>query len=255
MTDFLFIHGAGHGAWTWDYVKGAMEDAQRRTATLYHEMYTPGILLAPDLPGHGSRYNQEDPRAISLESCAEDISRSAEEAGLKRPVMVVHDLSGLIASEAARRMKEPPQRIIFLGAVVPHFCANVFEMLPYHFRLINPLLRLLPNTPPGSLRFHREVALKLMCNDMRYPEAASLVIGKLRPVPLRPFEAIPEPDYTEPLCPVTYIVLTRDWYMPSFMQRGIASMFPGVEMLDLEAGHEAPLSSPLQVVELLSRHI
>ena len=40
MTDFLLLHGPGHGGWVWDGVVGAMEDALRRRTGLSHAMYT-----------------------------------------------------------------------------------------------------------------------------------------------------------------------------------------------------------------------
>ena len=108
MTNFLLIHGAGHGAWVWDEVGALLEDSLRRGTGLYHSVYSPGAVLAPDLPGHGSRFCRDDPTRLSFEGAVDSLLAHMDESGVKRPVVAVHDLSGLIALEVVRRMKEPP---------------------------------------------------------------------------------------------------------------------------------------------------
>ncbi|MBI4233012.1 MAG: alpha/beta hydrolase [Chloroflexi bacterium] len=252
MTDFLLLHGGAHGAWVWDGVQGILDDVQRASAPVYHNLYTPGRILAVDLPGHGSRFGRENPKAITFEQCVAEVVAAL--GALYRPVLVAHSTSGHIALEAVRRAKEPPRRLVLVGAVVPVPPRTVLESLPLTTRLLLAALRMVPGSPKGTLRFHRELALKLLCNDMSYPTAAALVLGRLLPMPLKPFQ---EPSLWEALhlpCPVTSVVLTRDRFVPPDLQRRMAASLicPGVvEVLELGAGHEAPMSRPRELAQLL----
>ena len=185
MTDFLLLHGPGHGGWVWDGVVGAMEDALRRRTGLYHAMYTQGTVLAPDLPGHGARFGEDDPLDLTFEHCVEDLRRTVDKAGLRNPVIGVHSLSGLLALELVRRLKDV-KALVLVGAAVPDLFHNPVETLPIPTRAALHALRLYPNTPPESVRLVKEMALLLLCNDIPFPDAARAVVGRLRPIPLRP---------------------------------------------------------------------
>ena len=185
MTDFLLLHGPGHGGWVWDGVVGAIDDALRRRTGLYHSMYTPGTILAPDLPGHGARFGEDNPLDLTFDHCVEDLLRTVEDAGLRNPVIGVHSLSGLLALELARRLGDV-KALVLVGAAVPDLFHNPVETLPLPTRAALGALRLYPNTPPESVRMVKEMALALLCNDIPFPDAARAVVGRLRPIPLRP---------------------------------------------------------------------
>ena len=250
MTDLLLIHGAGQGAWVWDYVKGALEDALRRQAPLYHELYNPGTVLTPDLPAHGSRWGKEDPARITFDLCVEDLLRQAAAARLRRPVLVAHDFGGLLALEMARRLPEKPLRIVFVGAVVPDLFHTPPETLFLPIRVLFWGQRLLPGAPRGCLKWHPFLARWLLCSDMPYYQAAAQVVGRLRPLPLGLLDTLPQPEALEPPCPVTYIVLLRDWFLWPDIQRRMAASV-GAHVVELDAGHQAPLSRPQEVAQAI----
>ena len=250
MTDFLLLHGPGHGGWVWDGVVGAMEDALRRRTGLYHSMYTQGTILAPDLPGHGARFGDDDPLALTFEHCVEDLLRTVEDAGLRNPVIGVHSLSGLLALELARRLGDV-KALVLVGAAVPDLFHNPVETLPLPTRAALGALRLYPNTPPESVRMVKEMALMLLCNDIPFPDAARAVVGRMRPIPLRPWDALPDPEALEPACPVTYMVLARDRFLWPGTQREMAASLPGAQVLELDCGHEAPVTHPQEVADAL----
>lgn len=234
MTDYLLIHAPGHGAWSWDGVSGVLEDTLRRESPIFHPMYQPGTVLAPDFPGDGA------PGLVTLDAWADDILRQAAGAGLDRPIVVAHSLSGLLALEVARRLPKPPRALVLVGAVVPDMFHTVTEVLPIATRVLLQLHRVLPGRrPSGTVKLHREFALKLLCNDVSYP-LASRVMGRLTPVPLLPLDALPNPDALEPPCPVTYAVLLRDRFVPPALQRRMAADLPGATVVEIDAGHEAP---------------
>jgi len=250
MADFLLIHGAGHAAWVWDSVKGILEDNLRKQSSLYHTRYSAGKVLAPDLPGHGETFYRDNPKNITFETCIEKLLGTIETNNLKYPIIGAHSLSGLMALEVARRLVikgNPPSAIVFVGAVVPDRFRNVMEMLPPPTRIALAILRLMPGTPPESVRLHRELGLKLLCSDMRYAEASSKILGRLRPIPLKPWDALPNPEALEPPCPVTYMLLKRDWFISSSSQRNMASHLKNAKLIELNCGHEAPITTPQSV--------
>jgi pimeloyl-ACP methyl ester carboxylesterase len=251
MTDFLLIHGAGHGAWVWDEVKGVIEDSQRAKVGLYHSLYAPGAILTPDLPGHGARFGTDDPVRLDSDDAVGSLLGHLEAADVTRPVVVAHDLSGLIALEVVRRMKEPPRGLVLVGAVVPDLFHTVGEMLPLPTRVLLALLRFLPGTPPESVTLHKEMGGRLLCSDMPYSWASARILGRLQPIPLRLFDALPHPEALEPACPVTYAVLARDGYLLPRSQRAMAASFPGARVVELDSGHEAPVTHPAEVAELI----
>ena len=250
MTDFLLLHGPGHGGWVWDGVVGAMEDALRRRTGLYHSMYVPGTVLAPDLPGHGARFGEDDPLDLTFEHCVQDLLRTVEDAGLRNPVIGVHSLSGLLALELARRLGDV-KALVLVGAAVPDLFHNPVETLPLPTRVALGALRLYPNTPPESVRMVKEMALALLCNDIPFPDAARAVVGRLRPIPLRPWDALPDPEALEPACPVTYLVLGRDRFLWPGTQRAMAASLLSAHVVELDCGHEAPITHPQEVADAL----
>lgn len=245
MTDYLLIPAPGHGAWSWDRAKGLIEDALRRESPNFHPMYQPGSVLAPDFPRDAA------PKQVTLAFWADDILRQVAAARLDRPVVVAHSLAGLLALEVARRLPAPPQALVLVGAVVPDMFHTVTEMLPVATRALLQLHRVLPGKrPSGTVKLHREFALKLLCNDVSYP-LASHVMGRLAPIPLLPLDALPNPEALWPPCPVTYTVLLQDRFLTPGRQRRMAADLPGATVVELDAGHEAPSFHPEAVARII----
>lgn len=250
MPDYLLIHDAGHGAWAWAYVKAALEDALRGQDSLYHELYRPGAILAPDLPYHGARQGQGNPETLTFDGVVDELLATAERAQLRSPTVVAHGLTALIALEVARRMRSRPQRIILVAGAVPSFVGTPTEELPLLARvaLIAHMLR--PGAEPGTVRLHREVAWRLWCRGMDYPEAAVMVLGKLGPLPLKMLDSLPHPDALTPPCRVTYVALRKDGLLPYRTQLADAQRLKA-DVVTLDAGHEAPLSHPKEIAGVL----
>lgn len=250
MPDYLLIHDMGHGAWAWDYVKAALEDALRRQGPYHHELYTPGTVLAPDLPGHGARQGREDPEALTLEAAVDELVAAVEQAKMGPPTIVAHGLSGLMALETARRLKARPRRIVLVGGAVPSFVGAPLEELSLVARLAITAHMMRPGSVPGAVRLHREVAWRLWCRGMDYPQAAVHVLGKLGPIPLKLLDALPHPAALTPPCRVTCVALRQDGLVPLKSQLAAAARL-NAEVVELDAGHEAPLSHAKEVAQIV----
>jgi pimeloyl-ACP methyl ester carboxylesterase len=254
MTDFLLIHGAGHGSWVWDEVHGILEDTIRPNSNLRHTMYSPGRILSPDLHGHGTRFPIDNPLESTFERCITELKDLIEKEKVQNLVIGVHSLSGLIGLELIRRLRTPPLGLVLVGAVIPDLFHNVLEMLPISTRIILNALRLQPGTPPKSVKLHREFGLKLLCHGMRYPEAASQILRRLNPIPLQPWDALPNPLALEPKCPITYQLLLKDKFLPIHIQKQMAGSFSNADIDKLDCGHEAPITNPREVARALLKY-
>ncbi len=250
MPDYLLIHDAGHGAWAWAYVKAALEDSLRGHDSLYHDLYRPGAILAPDLPYHGARQGQGNPETLTFDGVVDELLAAAERAQLRSPTVVAHGLTALMALEVARRMRSRPHRIILVAGAVPSFVGTPTEELPLLARVVLNAHMLLPGAAPGTVRLHREAAWRLWCRGMDYPEAAVMVLGKLGPLPLKMLDSLPHPDALTPPCRVTYVALRRDGLLPYKTQLANARRLKA-DVVTLDAGHEAPLSHAKEIAGVL----
>lgn len=252
MADFLFVHEAGHGKWEWEQVWGYLEHARQSREPLRHPLFRAWRMALPDLPGHGSRFCTDPPQNLTAEVCVQTLVEAATQEGLRKPVLVAHGLTASIALLAAQRFKDPPARLVLLAGVVPLHGQAPFQALPPPVRLALQGQRLLP-APKGYLRLHREFVLKVLASDMDYPTASVLLLKRLTPFPLAPFQ---HPLPTEALkapCPIAYVVLTQDRLFPAEHQRQTAQRLGAEIVGEVEAGHAAPLSAPKAVGEVLLR--
>lgn len=251
MADFLLVHEAGHGKWQWERVWGFLEHARRTREPLRHPLFTAWRVALPDLPGHGTRFCTDPPQNLTAEGMAQALADTAAGENLRKPILVAHGLTAAIALRVAQRLKDPPARLVLLAGVVPPAGQPPIKALPPAIRLTLGSQRLLP-APRGYLRLHREFVLKVLASDMDYPTAAALLLKRLTPLPLAPFQSPLPAEALKAPCPVTYIVLAHDRFIPAPEQHHIAQRL-GAEVVEIQAGHEAPLSQPEKVGEALLR--
>ncbi|MFN3973668.1 MAG: alpha/beta fold hydrolase [Dehalococcoidia bacterium] len=251
MADFLLIHEAGHGKWEWERIWGYLEHARRRREPLRHPLFAAWRVALPDLPGHGGRFCADPPQTLTAEGCARTVAEAAAEKGLRKPIVVAHGLTASIALLVAQHLKDSPTRLVLLAGVVPEAGQAPLQALPPAARLALRGQRLLP-APKGYMRLHREFVLKVLASDMDYPTAAVLLLKRLTPLPLAPFLQPLPSEALKPPSPVTYMLLAHDRLFPAEYQRQAAQRLEA-EVVEIEAGHEAPLTVPEAIGDMLLR--
>ena len=92
MTDYLLVHGAGQGAWSWGQVWGYLTAPQEHPPRLYVPRRANRVYPL-DLPGHGADADG-DTAEVRLEECVHAIIRAVEREGLKDVVLVGHGFGG-----------------------------------------------------------------------------------------------------------------------------------------------------------------
>ena len=85
MTDFLLVHGAGQGAWSWGQVWGYLTAPEEHPPRL-HAPKRANKVYPMDLPGHGADADG-DTGEVRLEECIHSITRAVEREGLKDLVL------------------------------------------------------------------------------------------------------------------------------------------------------------------------
>jgi len=232
---FLLVHGAQHGAWCWD-------KTLERLRALGHEAH------AIDLPGHG---DDDTPRAeIRLACYQRAVVDYAEEAGLRDLVLVGHSAGGVVLTLAVPPIAARMRMAVFLAALVPNPGECIFDLLPGELR--SRYAREAANDPGFSVRSSFERAREIFFEELDGEEARA-AYSRLTPEPFKPFgEAVPNGQFFDLAVPREYILCTRDLAVPR--ERALESARRlGVAPLSLDSGHDAMLSHPKELAELLSR--
>ena len=103
MSTYVLVHGAWHGAWSWDKVTALLEAKGHKVVTF-------------DLPGHG-----EDKTPVvgqDLFSYAKFIQKVVEEQD--EPVILAgHSLGGMMISQTAEWIPEKIKKLVYVCAFLP----------------------------------------------------------------------------------------------------------------------------------------
>lgn len=251
MTDYLLVHGAGQGAWSWGRVWGYMTAPVEHPPRLYAPRRADRVYPL-DLPGHGADAGRGTAK-VRLEECVHAITRSVERERLKNVVLVGHGFAGPLVMQAAGQLPLPPKRVVLVAGVVPFGQRTMLSALPQRTQAGFRLLAALSKLSRQRLRLPRSLISGRLCNGMDPMEIVQ-VLGLFGPLPTRVLNTrIPLDEWRLP-CPVTYVVLTQDRVMPPELQGRMASQVPGVEIASLVSCHQVMLYRPRELANLLLRY-
>ena len=101
-----------------------------------------------------------------------------------------------------------------------------------------------------DLRLPRPVINRYLCNGVEQKEIVQSV-GFYGPLATRTLKTRVQREDLETPSPVTYVVLTQDRILPPPIQRRMAERIPDVELVELDACHQAPLYQARGIADLL----
>ena len=225
MSPFLLVHGAFRGGWAWQRVRPALVAAG-------HDVH------APSLPGCGERAGEVG-RVRSLDVWVDELEALVLAEDLHDVALVGHSQGGLVTTALAARLPERLRCLVHLDAAVP-----------------DPGERALDLGPETNVEPPREAVVPfrpLSADPVAGLDAAtaSWVNARLTATPvgpsLDPVPAVPDGVRQHHVfcagTPAGYpSTVTRD----RLDRRGV-----GYEVLD--AGHDAALTAPDLVADLLLR--
>lgn len=229
MSIFVLAHGAWHGGWVWQRVAPLLREAG-------HQVY------APTLTGVSDRAHVLSP-AVGLSTHIEDVKALLFAEDLRDVVVVGHSYAGQVITGVADRVPERVGRRIYLDAFVGDDGEAAIDLLPEtvagHYResVVGQGFGWL--IPVRSL----QVLGVTEQSDLEW------LSPRLTPHPWR--------AYSEPLTlsgvadsvPAAYIECT-DW-MRVFQPQAQRAADRGWPVYDLATGHEAMVTAPQALAELL----
>ena len=251
MTDYLLVHGAGQGAWSWGPVWGHLTAPEEHPPIL-HKRRRANRVHPLDLPGHGADAGG-DTSAVRLEECVQAITRAVDREQLKDLVMVGHGFSASLVVQAASEMEVPPKRGVRVAGSVPAPQRTLRSACPAKTRTAFRVMSLLSKLSRQDLKLPSPVINGYLCNGMDSMEVVRL-LGFLGPLPTRVLKSRLPMETSELPCPVTYIMLTQDKLFPPDAQSRVAARFEGAETVEIESCHQVMAQHPKELAEVLLRY-
>ena len=241
MSNFLLVHGEWHGAWMWDGVVQRLEAARDRLDV--------GDVIAVDLPGHGHRV-ADDIRRITIDYYIEAAVTPAQLKRLTQVTLVAHSFAASFAAQVASRLSEALERIVFIGGILPPQGSTAFDTLS---PMTRRLVRVFKPQEKG-IKLPGFLFKRVLCNGMSSHEVGDL-ISRLVSEPYLPWTAPMPPLVFPEGVPLTYVVLARDRFVAPRLQRGYARGLGAASVVELDAGHEAPLTHAGEIAQVLLSHV
>lgn len=250
MTDFILVPDLGHGPFTWERVIGVMED--RLFARYRGPLHAGGMgrIRAIELPGHGAKDLEAGVGRVTLGDCVNRVVEVINQRSAVDYVLVGHGGAGAFLSQAVAEAPRKPKGLVLIGGVVPAQGRSILQAFPFPWRLAVGFMSLSPKVRKRGLRLHKEIARRILCNDMEYPDAA-WVIARLRALPLKALKAPVDHRGFSGLGPITFVKLALDRVFPLLIQERSIEELPRPEIVEIKSGHEAPLSQPEQIAQIL----
>lgn len=226
---YVLVHGGGHGAWCWERL----------------QPYLSRPSLAVDLPGRESK--PANLAALRIDDFARSVVADIDAAGYERVILVGHSIAGVTLPAAINMLSDRVVHAVFVSCAIPKENDSIVDSVAWPIRwfCVRAFRR-------GSRRlvFPRRLTSYLFCNGMD-TETRNLVLDRITPdamgVTLEPvtraahFSSVPR----------TYIKLTRDRTIrPSRQDRMIVNL-GHARVLELDGGHDAMLSHPRELAELI----
>ena len=251
MTDYLLVHGAGQGSWSWGRVWGYLTAPSEHPPRLNS---SPKInkVITIDLPAHGADAGK-DTSVVLAEECINAIVNSVEIENMSDVVLVAHGFSAPLVLKASLELPRPPKRVILVSGVIPSPGKSMISVLPFHLRLAFTLYQLFTSFIGKDMYLPKSLIYHYMCNGVD-PKEMIQTIGFYGALPTRMLKT--SFDFSEDhfTCPVTYITLNEDKIFSSREQNKMAGRIPNVDLVDLKGCHQSIIHQADTVATLLAKY-
>lgn len=235
MVSFLMIHGAWHGGWCFDRLRGPIEAAGH-------------VMAAPDLPGMGG--DARALAAVTLDRWADFVI--GEAARLPGPVILCgHSRGGIVLSRAAERAPDAFAALIYISAVLAPDGRTLYETIVS--RPANPDFDagLSPVADGLGVAIAPEPAIATFYHRCD-PADQALGASRLLAEPVRPLNT---PVRTSPerfgRVPRHYVECVHDRTFPLALQRAMQAALPCASVTTLESDHSPFLCAPDELAAAL----
>lgn len=248
MSDFLLLHGAGQGAWSWGQVWGHMTAPDQHPPPLYRPRQAMRV-RAVDLPGHGAGAARDVASVDILES-VQAIASLIERENFTDFTIVGHELGGTVALHAASQLPVAPKRAVLVGGIVPANGKPPASAYPLPARALIRLCQTLGALSGQDIPVPPSIVNRYWCRGLNPMEQAQTV-GRFGPLPLRMLTQPVPLNLNEIPCPVTYVVLGSSRLISPSSQRAMASRIPGAAIIEIDAGSQAAVQNPRELAHII----
>lgn len=227
LKTYMLIHGAWHGAWSYDQTRTLIEQTGARVITF-------------DLPGHG-----EDKTEIARVTMQAYVDRVKQELSkVTAPVVLVgHSLAGFIVSQAAEELPDKVEKLIFIAAMVPYGGKSIFDEVSEDPR--SELLKNLMFAEDKSWATVNEETLKTVVYNGATALQIQAAAPKLVPQATQPFFAVvttTEKAFGQ--IEKAYVVCEKDKIFSSEAQRRLMDKIGCSSSHSLPTGHVPHVEDP-----------
>jgi pimeloyl-ACP methyl ester carboxylesterase len=222
--------------------------------------YVDATVLSIDLPPKSIRGvpPQHPPPAELASTTLDDFVTSTiadiDVARIDRFVLVGHSMGGLTICEVARRIPDRVERLVFVSCMVPTEGHLVADAVPSS--VDDDVRDGLADAPDERQIGLEEATIRRMfCNDMT-EEQTQLVLSHIGAEVMAIFGERVTRLGIPPDLPKTWVRLVRDQALtPADQDAAIATLraSPGgdIDVIDLDAGHDAMISAPQELGAIL----
>lgn len=229
MADFVLVHGAWHGAWCWRKIVPPLWAAGHR-------------VYAVTLTGVGERAHLLS-KAITLDTHIADVVVAIETEELLAPIVVGHSYGGVVITGVADRLAARLRHLVYLDAVVLHPGESWSSAHPVEVQTARRQAiaehGVLPAPDPAL--FGLSGADRAWVARRQTPHPGSVYDSPLNFDPQR-LQGLPR----------TFIDCTSPALATIATARERVRHEPGWNVLEIATGHDAMISAPQALLEILA---
>jgi pimeloyl-ACP methyl ester carboxylesterase len=235
MAVFLLVHGAMHGGWCWRKLAPLLQKEG-------HEVFT------PTLTGMGERSHLLT-RETGLYTHVDDLLGVLKFEDLSDVIVVGHSYGGLVITQLAEAAFERIQRIIYLDAFLPQDGQCLFDMLT-------------ETTQKFYLDWSKQMGegWRLPPSDavltrwgLTNPDDIAWVAPRLTDIPMNCyFDKLDLKRHAADSLPKTYIHCTKGPMVPEMKLFAKHAKAKNWGYNEIEAGHDAMVTEPEKLAELIT---
>lgn len=228
---YVLLHGAWHGGWCWKKITPLLIAAGHK-------------VIAPTQTGLGERSHLLSP-SVNLCTFVQDLLNVFEWEDLHNVILVGHSFGGNVITFAADRIPNRIKHLVYLDAAIPISGQSVFSQMPAE--LVQERRKLAQQTSDGL--------------TIPVPSADTFGVLDETDAAWLKQKCTPHPiaTYDDALCleyapgngiPTTYIAVTPH-YEPTASSRNYARKRTDWTYIEMVAGHDAMITSPDVLTEIL----
>ncbi len=232
---YVLVHGAWHGAWSFDKTKKILESSGAKAVTF-------------DLPGHGN--DKTKISNITLDSYVNKVVNEINKIE-GNVILAGHSLSGFVVTKVAQLIPQKIDKLIYIAAMVPNSNKTVFDILNEDKE--GQLLENLIFSEDKSWATVNEVALKKVVYNGATAEQISSAAPKLVYQATQPFFVSVNTEDASSLAslPKTYIKCEDDKILSPNAQQKLIDTCGIKKTLSIKAGHVPQVEKPIELATLL----